>query len=988
MGATLSQKYRVNSALTTFACCFLTLALLYLLLPQFFFNQLKPARAMQTTFHRNVIPSSAPGPKIIGDLVWCDENADGNLSSGEGIPGVTIEVTGQSTNFISTTVTGSDGNYLFSKLPADTFVVTVISPTLPVTCNVPIVDADGGHDHMSTVTLDDVALRHSKDQDFGYAPPTENTPAFPDSTPTSNASIEPGTGELDINLDSRYPPEPFATPMFTSTAADMVLSRVYTVEVTSNQFTPNDLLIQQGDTVVWARQSGFHNVVADGLFRLGDENGDASTTWDTVSWAFTQIGIVDYYCEPHQSLGMTGRIRVATRAATATDTPTGTPESTPTPEGATVLGQIWNDQNGNGISDQGELGLAGVSVSIYDSSDMIVVSSTTEFTGIYSFADVQAGTYYIKIDLTEGLQATGIGVDSETGQTDPFTLTPGENKTLNAIGIASLPPTSTPAPPTATSTNTPIPPTDTPTNTPTHTPTDTATNTATVIPTQTPTATPVSTPTPTIAPQGAPHETNDDCSTAGSIPADGSTQTHTFHRSGDVDWIKFDAEAGTTYHIEVRTDRDSLADVNLELYKGCNQSVEQSTAPSFNPGIRLDFEASESSPIYLRLDNFDSTIFGEQTEYHLSIRSLAEADDNRALIIVAGRLRGADRLQTNIHHVTERVYNLFQRNGYDDDHIHYLATNSTLAGYDAKASKESLRLAIVDWAVEQLEADGVLTLYMMDHGGPDIFYIDDVNGETVSPTELNEWLNTVEAAVPGIKINVFIEACQSGSFIDSANGSISKAGRVIVTSTNAVNDAKASLDGAYFSDQFLTSLHLGDNVANSFDRASQVAASAYSLQQSWLDANGNGTPNEFQDGAISARRGFADTGTLSSNQWEPHIFAVSTPGEIVNFSGTIQADIRDDQKVSDVWAIVYPPDYVPPERIQELQFETLHNFTLTPTDEENTFAGIYPGFNQSGTYRIVVHAVDNGGLVAMPREIEVEVAVAVGETVYLPLIQQ
>lgn len=480
------------------------------------------------------------------------------------------------------------------------------------------------------------------------------------------------------------------------------------------------------------------------------------------------------------------------------------------------------------------------------------------------------------------------------------------------------------------------------------------------------------------------YETDDSCDVARMIATDNSAQEHTFHREADVDWVKFNTSAGTTYRVEVRMAIDSLADVNLELYGDCNAAPTEKEDPSFNPGIRLDFQAVTDGMIYLRLANFDATIFGANAAYTLTVRELTPENDNRALIIVAGRLRGVDSLQSNIDDVTTAVYRLFQKNGYTDDNIYYLATNTRLPGYDVAATKDALRLAIVDWAANQLATDGVLTLYLMDHGSPNTFYIDELSGQRVTPSELDGWLTTLEELVPGLKINLFIEACQSGSFIDAAGGSVSKPGRLVVTSTDAVNDAKASRDGAYFSDHFLTALHQGDTVAASFDRARKIAQSVFALQRAWLDADGDAIANEFEDAVIAAGRSFANTGTLASNQWSPHIFSVTPPATIVDFSGTIRADVRDDLKVSQVWAVVYPPNYQTPTTVQELQAETLPSINLLPTGETDLYAGVYPGFTLPGTYRIVIQAADNEGLVATPREIEV--VVDDGGVIFLPLV--
>ncbi|MEZ4867554.1 MAG: C13 family peptidase [Caldilineaceae bacterium] len=524
-----------------------------------------------------------------------------------------------------------------------------------------------------------------------------------------------------------------------------------------------------------------------------------------------------------------------------------------------------------------------------------------------------------------------------------------------------------------------LPPTCTPTPTSTYTQTPTKIQTPTPTATATHTSTPTSTSTPSG--QGDIYENDDTCASARSITTDSSTQSHNFHKPGEVDWMYFNATANKQYRVDVTIPDSSTADVDLAVYNSCESVPAEQWTASFTPGVRLEFTATVTGPIYLRLSNYDATVAGSNVKYDVSLRQLSHDNASRALIIVAGRLRGADRLQSNIHNITQRIYTLFQRNNYNDDNIYYLAPDSRLAGYDAAASKDNLKAAITQWAKSKLQANGVLTLYMIDHGSPELFYLDEVSGQRLTPTELNDWLVQLENAVPGLKVNLIIEACESGSFIDLPQ-SVSKKGRIIITSTNAQYDAKASKDGAYFSDHFLTWLHQGYNLSASFLEASTVAKRIFTLQTAWIDANGNGIANEFEDAALAAQRSFAYEGTLGGDDWPPYIFAANQNGSIDNASGEIRVDVRDNVKVRTVWAVIYPPDYTPPDTQQELQAESLPTILLATTNNGDIYSGIYPGFTQNGIYRIVVHAEDNDGLVAHPVEIEVNV----GNKVYLPLV--
>ncbi len=589
---------------------------------------------------------------------------------------------------------------------------------------------------------------------------------------------------------------------------------------------------------------------------------------------------------------------------------------------------------------------------------------------------------------------SGTTNDTSTATTNFLTMPAGDT-TVN-VRYEEIP-TSTPtSTSTATTTRTHTPtatatPTATPTSSPTRTATATPTPTTTPIPSQmattTPTVTPTSpmtgTPTPTRPPsdEGDAYEHDETCAQAHLISTDGIAQNRTFHKPGDADWVVFTATAGVLYQVEVVPPADSPADVNLELYDSCAGAPVASWFRSFTPGVRLDYTAPTSGPIYLRLSNHDALIAGDHVRYALSVRPLVTNTTSRALIIVAGRWKGGDALQRNIHNVTGQVYQLFQQNGYNDKNILYLATDSRLPGYDQAVTRDSLRNGITNWALTHVSSDGVLNLYMMDHGQPDTFYLDGVIGQQLAPDELNEWLSQFEAVRPGVRINVFIEACESGSFIEGVR-SISKLGRVIVTSTTATTDAKASRDGAYFSDHFLTGLREGYNVFTSFMDARAVARSVFALQEAWLDANGNRIPNELEDAAVAAQRGFVYADTLAPEEWPPHIFSVTAPAAINNYRGTFRADVRDDVFVRTVWGVVYPPDYTPPATGEQLQPETLPTFLFARTGDEDIFEGLYPGFTQPGIYRIIIHAEDNRGLVARP----VEVFVNTGSRVYLPLV--
>lgn len=515
------------------------------------------------------------------------------------------------------------------------------------------------------------------------------------------------------------------------------------------------------------------------------------------------------------------------------------------------------------------------------------------------------------------------------------------------------------------------------TATPTHTPTATPTATSTATSTATPTATSIRVP----GTQGDAQEVNDTCPQAAFIPANGESQAHTFHRAGDVDWVRFDAVAGRRYRVEAEIPHGSRADVVLELYEGCAGLPADRFDKAFAAGARLDYVSSRSATVYLRLTDLDPGLGGDQVSYRLAVHDLTARDQPGAAIVVAGRLTISDSLQPNIDIVARQAFTTLQSCGYVADDIYLLSADPSLPGTDAPAAAGALRAALVDWASSRLGPDESLTLYLVDHGATETFFLDEPHNERVSAATLNAWLTQLEAAVPDMKTNVIIETCHSGSFIGAPHA-LSKPGRVIITSSGAGQLAHASDQGAYFSDQFLTSLRQGRDLYASWRAAQEVVVRQFFDQTPWLDADGDGVPNEPADFAIAAQRGCALPKTLLK-PWPPRILPLEEQPVVERYRVVIQVRVLDDDRVAEVWAVVYPPSYSPPTNGRELVGETQEVIKLQSKGGD-LYASAYSGFTEMGTYRLAIYARDNDGLVSAPELIEV----MAGHALFLPLVRR
>jgi plastocyanin len=100
-----------------------------------------------------------------------------------------------------------------------------------------------------------------------------------------------------------------------------------TVRMEDNFFDPATITVEPGTTVTWV-QSGNnpHTTTSyDGLWDSGLIEGGSGGTF---SFTFEEPGIYDYFCIPHEDLGMVGSVTVTGGTATASPTSTASPTAT------------------------------------------------------------------------------------------------------------------------------------------------------------------------------------------------------------------------------------------------------------------------------------------------------------------------------------------------------------------------------------------------------------------------------------------------------------------------------------------------------------------------------------------------------------------------------------------------------------------------------------------------------------------------------------
>lgn len=100
----------------------------------------------------------------------------------------------------------------------------------------------------------------------------------------------------------------------------------------------------------------------------------------------------------------------------------------------TISGTTWHDLNANGIEEEGELGLPGSTVSLYDRDGDFVGVQITDSEGNFLFEDLPPGTYHTVLAppspeylLSPKADDGDTDFNPDTFQTTPITLQSGES---------------------------------------------------------------------------------------------------------------------------------------------------------------------------------------------------------------------------------------------------------------------------------------------------------------------------------------------------------------------------------------------------------------------------------------------------------------------------------------------------------------------------------------------------------------------------------
>ncbi len=398
----------------------------------------------------------------IGDTVWYDANADGVIDGTEqGIEGVTITLINNATGLsVATTMTNSDGNYLFPGLIPGDYSVVVDTSTFPAGSNyTQTYDDDGvatAHTSTAILALDnsnpaDPFVSANIDQDFGYVEPVSiggliwedvngdglqdaNEPSIGGSTVTLLNADGSAVTDVDGN-----PVGPIVVGQDGQYIFDNLLEGDYKIQVTkpagylptatqtaaNEDDTPNDSNIASEPTT---------DVYESGVFTLsrGDEPAGGTEA---------QVGDTQDESTASVASDASGNMTVDFGFV----------------QPASIGDYVWTDLDNDGVQDANESGIPGATVNLYEdvNGDGVISGSeettpvatlTTGPDGEYLFPDLTPGVVYqVGVDPTTipaGYSQTydeGDGFGATDNLSDPITLDPGELHDTADFGYAPGP---------------------------------------------------------------------------------------------------------------------------------------------------------------------------------------------------------------------------------------------------------------------------------------------------------------------------------------------------------------------------------------------------------------------------------------------------------------------------------------------------------------------------------------------------------------------
>lgn len=397
-----------------------------------------------------------------------------------------------------------------------------------------------------------------------------------------------------------------------------------------------------------------------------------------------------------------------------------------------------------------------------------------------------------------------------------------------------------------------------------------------------------------------------------------------------------------------------------------------------NSGASFDvdfgfYSAGSTSPT---VDILQSTNLDENVRIFVDVLPPVSASESKAILLVGGS--PSDSLYDTFSELADYAYYVLRTEGLAPENILFFCSRTGLDG-DGDGNPDvygaptltALQTAVTSWGADTQR----LLVYLIDHGQRDRFRIN--NTQYLEASTYAGWLETLRNGGPGPQVTTIIDTCEAGSFIDnlelSKDAEKASAQRITIAGSGvgpiegiALFDKSRYLS---FSLSFWGEVFNGGTYGQAFKRASVAINSINPLQVPQIDDDGDGIPNESNDGLLAetARPGadFELPGTGGV------IIGQIAPQQVISSSSATLwlSNVYTSFPVEAAGALIVPPNYQRPSLTgdDEQPVTGLQWLDFAYNAAQERWEGTYSGFSEGGLYRIQYYAKAGGRYYASPR---------------------
>ena len=345
----------------------------------------------------------------------------------------------------------------------------------------------------------------------------------------------------------------------------------------------------------------------------------------------------------------------------------------------------------------------------------------------------------------------------------------------------------------------------------------------------------------------------------------------------------------------------------------------------------------------------------------------------KAIIVAGGGNAETNFLWPQTQFAAQLAYNSLLGQGISPEDILVLSDAPTMSSFgnlvldpgivDEDANREKMEWALTEWATDPNDPASEVMLYMVDHGGPGRFLINE--SSYVTSEELSDWVDELQLKGNVDSMAIVYDACQSGSFLPDLAPPPDKERIMVVSTTNDEPALFASRGNVSFSSVFWTNFEISGGFYPAYVSA-KGAMNTFQRQKALLEADWNDVPNERSD--QSRARDFQFGRGIVRASDAPFIASVTASFELNGErSASLEArGVVGATPVERVFAVVDTPDDIAGGLdVPVLDYEEIE---LQDYDGDGTYEGNYDNFEIEGEYTFSFFAQNEQGILSIPTE--------------------